>query len=378
MAKAKKQTGDGSESLKDKLMSLTKIQDAAFLDESDVFGVTETIPTNIPIMDIALSGDLDGGMLSWGMLQIAGPSKNFKTLYGLILCKSFLEANPDGYILFYDNEGGAGPSYFKAVGIPTDRVIHIPFNTIEMVKNDIAYKFEGDMDAKTGKFKGNGLQKGDKVMIFVDSIGNAASRKEAEDSATDKGTKDMTRAASLKSFGRVITPHLMSKQVPMVIVNHVYDKLDGSGGLVVGGGSGLYLSSQDIWVVRRKMIWDKQEQKFSETEFTIFIEKSRRVRERSTFTLVVDETGLQRYSGLFDIAVEAGLITQKGAWYSIPGVEGKSFYRKEVEFDPDFWAEFLDNETFKEYIRTKYLLTHGEQKLVADRIKQEVTEPIEE
>ena len=47
-------------------------------------------PTALPILNIALSGDVDGG-LSHGLSVVAGPSKHFKSLLGLILVKAYID-----------------------------------------------------------------------------------------------------------------------------------------------------------------------------------------------------------------------------------------------------------------------------------------------
>ena len=42
------------------------------------------IPTDIPMLNVALSGDIDGG-LTPGLTMLAGPSKHFKTSFALVL-----------------------------------------------------------------------------------------------------------------------------------------------------------------------------------------------------------------------------------------------------------------------------------------------------
>jgi hypothetical protein len=87
-----------------------------------------------------------------------------------------------------------------------------------------------------------GIVRGDKVIILIDSIGNLASKKEVEDALNEKGVADMTRAKQLKSLFRMATPYLTMKDIPMIGINHVYDTMSGlvptktvGGGCVVAG-----------------------------------------------------------------------------------------------------------------------------------------------
>ena len=64
-------------SLKEKLLknSTKKVQT---LDKSTVFQSQDSIPTMVPVLNIALSGSISGGLKS-GITGIAGKSRHFKT-----------------------------------------------------------------------------------------------------------------------------------------------------------------------------------------------------------------------------------------------------------------------------------------------------------
>ena len=65
--------------LMDKMMKSTKIKGADILEDSKLFSEKEVIQTEIPAINIALSGDLDGGLRP-GLTSIAGNSRHFKCL----------------------------------------------------------------------------------------------------------------------------------------------------------------------------------------------------------------------------------------------------------------------------------------------------------
>lgn len=193
--------------------------------------------TDIYSLNLAYSGDVFRGV-SDGVTCIAGKSKSFKTLFGLISCKAYLDAHPDAYMVFYDSEGGASKEYFESVGIDIDRVIYIPIMNIEELKFDIMEKLEAIREAykETKEYE--------KFVFFVDSIGNLASIKEVKDSLTGNSASDMgTRAKSLKALFRIITPYFTNYKMHLIAIMHTYDEMAAmgapkqimSGGCVVKG-----------------------------------------------------------------------------------------------------------------------------------------------
>ena len=91
------------------------------------------IPTSVPMINVALSGTVDGGITP-GLTMLAGPSKHFKTGFALLLASAYLKKYPDGVILFYDSEFGTPQSYFTTFKIPFDSVVHTPITDIEELK----------------------------------------------------------------------------------------------------------------------------------------------------------------------------------------------------------------------------------------------------
>lgn len=208
--------------LLDKIKKNSTIKDTAILAQSKFFTKKDMVPTAIPAINVALSGRLDGG-LTPGLTMWAGPSKHFKTMFSLIMAKSYMDKYPDAVMLFYDSEFGTPQNYFESLSIDMQRCVHTPITDVEQLKFDIMQQL-------------NNLERGDRVIILVDSIGNLASKKEVEDALEGKSAADMSRAKQLKSLFRMVTPHLTIKDIPMVVVNHTYKTLELYSKDVVGGG----------------------------------------------------------------------------------------------------------------------------------------------
>ena len=337
-------------SLKDRLIKNSTIDLTATLTDSKVYNKKDMIPTPVPGINIALSGNLDGG-LTPGLLVLAAPSKHFKTAFSLLMAASYIKKYPDGIILFYDSEFGTPESYFTSFGVPLDSVVHTPITDIEQLKFDIMQQL-------------NELKREDKIMIVVDSVGNLASKKEVDDALKGSSAADMSRAKQLKSLFRMITPHLTLKDIPMVVVNHVYMTQEMYSKPVVSGGTGVYYSADNIWIIGRQQ--DKDDKELKGYHFIINVEKSRFVKEKSKIPITVNfDSGINKWSGFLDLALEAGYITKpKQGWYATLNKEtgelGPNKRAADIIDNNDFWKTLLDTTDFANWIKNKFSLSHGE------------------
>lgn len=332
-------------SLMERIKKSSSIDIASVLDESEVFGERQVVPTEVPIINVALSGTLKGGLTS-GVTEIAGPSKHFKTGIALLLMRSFLNQYPkDGVILFYDTEFGTPASYFETFGIDMKKVFHTPVTDVEQLKQDIMKQLAE-------------MKRGDHLMIVIDSIGQLASLKEVEDALEGKTVADMTRAKAIKSLFRMITPHLRIKDIPLVVVNHTYMEIGMFPKAITSGGTGMYYAADTIWIVGRQQ--EKVDKDVVGFNFIINVEKSRFVREKSKFSISVPfGTGIEVYSGLLEIALEGGFVTKPmPGWYLKPGEKTK--VREADTKTAEFWNDILSNEAFNEYIRKTCEISYGD------------------
>ena len=331
-------------SLLDKLKKNSTISETAILAKSKFFAAKDMIQTSIPVVNVAFSGDLDGGFTP-GLTMWAGPSKHFKTAFSLLMAKAYQDKYPESVVLFYDSEFGTPQNYFTSFGIDTDRVVHTPITDVEQLKFDIMNQLSN-------------IERGERVMIVVDSIGNLASKKEVEDALDQKSVGDMTRAKQIKSLFRMVTPHLTLKDIPMVVVNHTYMEIGMFPKAIVGGGTGSYYSADNIYILGRQQ--EKDGQDLIGYNFIINVEKSRYVREKARIPVTVRfDGGISKYSGLLDMALESGHVTKPSmGWYakvdrSTGAIDGKKWRIADTE-SPEFWDSILVDESFKEWIRTNY------------------------
>jgi len=265
-------------SIMDKLKKNSKVKTTSILSESQFFNEKDMIPTDVPMVNVALSGSLDGG-LAPGLTVLAGPSKHFKTSFALLMASAYLKKYDDAVLLFYDSEFGSPQSYFETFGIDTNRVLHTPVINIEELKFDLIGQLEN-------------LDRKDRVVIVIDSIGNIASKKELEDAINEKSVADMSRAKALKGLFRMTTPYLTMKDIPLLAINHTYKEQGLFPKDVVSGGTGVYYSADNIWILGRRQ--QKEGTEVVGYDFIINVEKSRYVKEKSKSHVSVSwERGLE-------------------------------------------------------------------------------------
>ena len=331
-------------SLLEKLKKNSTIKDTAILSKSVFFAAKDMIQTSIPVVNVAFSGDLDGGFTP-GLTMWAGPSKHFKTAFSLLMAKAYQDKYPGSVILFYDSEFGTPQNYFTSFGIDMERVVHTPVTDVEQLKFDIMNQLQN-------------IERGERIMIVVDSIGNLASKKEVEDALEQKSVGDMTRAKQIKSLFRMVTPHLTLKDIPMVVVNHTYKEIGLYPKDIVGGGTGSYYSADNIYILGRQQ--EKDGADLIGYNFIINVEKSRYVREKAKIPVTVRfDGGISHYSGLLDMALESGHVTKPNVgWYAKVNtktgeVEGKKWRLADTEC-ADFWASIMADPTFKQWVRNNY------------------------
>ena len=335
-------------SLLDKLKKNTTIKDSAILSKSKFFTEKDMVPTEVPMINVALSGKLDGGIIP-GLTMWAGPSKHFKTAFSLLMAKAYMDKYPEAVLLFYDSEFGTPIKYFETFQIDMDRVMHTPLTDIEQLKFDIMQQFEN-------------IERGDKLMVILDSIGNLASKKEVEDALEGKSVADMSRAKQVKSLFRMVTPHLNLKDIPMIVVNHTYKEIGLYPKDIVGGGTGSYYSADNIYIIGRQQ--EKDGTEVVGYNFIINVEKSRYVKEKSKIPISVSfDGGISKWSGLLDVALESGHVSKpSNGWYAkvdrSTGEIGDKVRLADTQ-TAEFMEPILKDKDFQKFIQQKYEIAYG-------------------
>jgi len=208
-----------------------------------------------------------------------------------------------------------------------------------------------------------GLDRDDKVIVIIDSVGNLASKKELEDAINEKSVADMSRAKALKGLFRMVTPYLNMKDIPLLAVNHTYQEIGLFPKAVVSGGTGIYYSADNIWILGRQQ--DKQGTEIKGYHFVINVEKSRYVKEKSKIPISVSwDGGVQHWSGLLDVALSGNYVSKPSAgWYcrvdKSTGELVEPKVREKDTLSEEFWKPIIEETDFKQYLTNKYSILNS-------------------
>jgi len=334
-------------SVMDRLKKNSKLKHTEVLSKSKFFAEKDMITTDVPMINVALSGSIDGG-LTPGLTVLAGPSKHFKTSFALLMAGAYMKKYPDAIMLFYDSEFGSPQSYFESFGIDVERVLHTPITNVEELKFDLIGQLEE-------------ISRDDKVIVVIDSIGNLASKKELDDAINEKSVADMSRAKALKGLFRMSTPYLTMKDIPMLAVNHTYQEIGLFPKAIVSGGTGIYYSADTIWILGRRQ--NKKGTEVTGYDFVINVEKSRFVKEKSKVPVTVTwEGGVEKYSGLLEVGLAGGYVQKpSNGWYeSINPTTGELLtvnkVREAETSKEEFWTPIFEKTNFKEFVKKHYTI----------------------
>lgn len=330
----------------DKILKASKTKLASKLSKSKFFD-TETSATPVPVVNLALSGSFKAGISS-GLLMVAGPSKHFKSNLALMIAASYLRKHEDATLIFYDSEFGSKAEYFRSFGIDPDRVAHIPIESVEALRTESVNHI-------------NAIERGEKYIMVIDSLGNSASEKEIKDAEDGSNKADMTRAKVIKSTFRILTPKLKIKDIPCIAINHTYQTMEMYSKTVASGGTGVYYSSDDVWFLGRRQAEEGKEQGY---DFVINVDKSRTIKEGSKLIFSVRwNGGIKRMSGMFDLAVESGCLLEhspKKSWYQpfdpdTGELIGEAVYGKKKLTD-DIYMSLIKQTKFAKIVENNYKL----------------------
>lgn len=303
-----------------------------------------TIDTGSFALNAVVSGSIYGGVPNNKVTAFAGESATGKTFFVLGVVTQFLKDNPTGGVVYYDTEAAVTKQMMEDRGIDTRRVI--------IAEPDSIQKFRTHALKVIEQYEKNDEKDRPPMMMVLDSLGLLSSEKELADSAAGNDTRDMTKSQQIKGTFRVLTLKLAKVKVPMLVTNHVYDVI---GSYVpmkeMGGGSGLKYAASTIAYLSKKKEKDGTEVIGNIIKVKMF--KSRLSVENKEASVLLDyRTGLDRWYGMVDFAVESG-VWQKVA-NRIETDEGAKVYPKQIMKEPEKYFNEKVMSAIEDYVNNHF------------------------
>jgi len=292
---------------------------------ADMDDTTAFIDTGSYTLNALLSGSIHGGLPNNRITCLAGEQATGKTFFALGICKNFLDSNPDAMVLYFDTENAITSDMLDGRGIDTDRLAIVPVLTIEEFKTQALKIVNSYLEEEEAKRK--------PILMVLDSLGMLSTEKEMNDTAEGKNVRDMTKAQMIKAAFRVLTAKLGKANIPLLITNHTYQVV---GAYVptkdLSGGSGVKYAASTILFLSKKK--DKTDEGVVGNFITCKNYKNRFAKENMEIeTRLNYESGLSRYHGLAELAVEYGIFKSVSTRIELP--DGSKVFMKNINDEPE-------------------------------------------
>lgn len=335
-----------TDKLADKIFNnLKKLnENATKLSENTLSNVTEWLDTGCLSLNSILSGSLFGGVPKGRITIFSGESGCGKTF---ILNKILANAQNKGLVpIVFDTEAAIDKISVEGVGLDSSKTKYVPVGTVEKCRNQIM-KLLDDVEKEPELYG--------KIIISIDSLGNLASEKEISDAENNKSAMDMgLRAKQLKSMMRMITYKAAKTSTTIIASNHTYaDPASLYPSLVKNqsGGSGpIYMASILVQMASKNEKTNEdntndvaisEAKKFSGVTLKMLTTKNRIIPPFLACEVYLNfKTGLEKYSGIKDIAVSHNIIQKNGPSYNMG--DKKLGYYKNWREDENVWNDIVN------------------------------------
>ena len=294
------------------------------------------------VLNGIMTGSLYSGFPVGRITTVSGDSGTGKTL---IAAKAAANAQKNGYtVIVIDTEFAWDVNNVTSLGVDTEEVVIFNIGTAEEFKalNSKIIDLIKDTGVVAGKDEfGNDVMEYDKFFLIVDSLGALGTERERSNALEDNFAVDMGyRASQIKSGLRILTNNIGTCKVPTLITNQVYDDPNNANAAIKNVSGGKAVTYQPAVMVQFNMgrvsakkgtESDVLGVSYNGTTIKARTTKNRYMRAFLAVEMVIDfNTGLSKYSGIFDISKKLGII-EGSRTYTIAETGEKIGYRKDIE-----------------------------------------------
>jgi recombination protein RecA len=322
------------------------------LDDGAAEPPTYWFSTGNYVANKTLSGSFLNGIPQGRVAAYVGPSGCGKSF---LLANTMREAQKNGaFIVAIDSENALDNEFVGKIGVDTSRSAYkyVDVDTIP----DVVRVVSSFLKSYKAAYE-PGDPEAPKVLVCIDSLNMLSTETEAENfekgiAKGDQGQTNKQLKSMLKSFVRAIKHYNIS----IVCTAHVYknqDVLNGEGVWIVADAIKYALSHVALLTKLKLRAGEGAKRVAVGIELKVEGYKTRFTRPYQTVKIEVPyETGMDPYNGLFDVALELGIITKKGSWYVIG--DGENF--RQDDFYTEEFASIRSDVLIKcEASTTKFL-----------------------
>jgi RecA/RadA recombinase len=339
------------------------------IDSAQFGQIDHYIDTGSYALNRLISGSIYGGIPNNKVVGFIGKSSTGKSFVCGRIIKNAIKM---GYrIVHLNTEEDTFVQVMENMGVDLTKVRTYEMTTITQCKNWVINTL-GSVKEKHPDAK---------IMVVLDSYGNLNSSKEINDTAEGKSAQDMgLKAKEGKQLFSQLTKFCGRKKIPFIYTNHIYEQppANPKAPPVIkqsGGEAPTYMASAVVFM-RKLAEKDKTTKEITANKIFCRTEKNRLCKEGATAEMYLSmTTGPNKYYGLMEDAIEAGLIDNSSSGYYIPTLEGphqgkklreKQVYAYKKEIYTEEFLNKLDEYCQRVYKFPKVTDEDDEEEIVLD------------
>lgn len=321
--------------LKKKIEKASKGSHVSVLSESDIAQIDTWISTPSYRLNHILQNDLFKGIPEKSLVGVVGEYASFKSSVSALLAS---DAQNNGFqVIIIDTEGSWTKEFTSRWGIKAEDALYIYESMIDNVTNIIGQILDSDDE---------------KFFIILDSLGGLETNKLFDEAVKGDIKSDQGQLQKkIKRMLKLLVSVIKKKKSIGIIAGHMYAGPAASMFAEtehIGGGKYFPLSLDILLSSKKKKKIDKDKNVIG-TLITLTSLKNRYSPPGRTCEIDIDFTnGINKNHGIIDLALDAGLIEQKGAgWMTNTLTEEKVQGSEKAEV----WIDDKLLEKLNEYIK---------------------------
>jgi len=308
------------------------------LTESKYSKISDWISTGDMGLNRIISGSVYHGIPSGRVTMLSGESQSGKSFVTSKIIENALVENNYDLVDVLDSEGGMTDEMFsdRVTDEHKEKIEHTLIETVEDFAVIARKKLNLILEVKK-------LDPDFKALMIVDSIGMLPIEKILKnlDDQNRLPADQGTRAKILNSAIQALMTLTVKADVPLVLLNHVYDDPSGMVSKIKSVSGGKRATHSGHVCIQTSKIFEKDPNRtlkngkpfYQSTVLKMFTTKNRVVKPfYETDIYLSYSNGLQYpYFGLWKPCMDYGIIkSPKQGWYTIPIIGDKSYRRADI------------------------------------------------
>lgn len=309
---------------------------------------TTWLNTGCYVLNYLISGDFKKGVPLSKVTMFAGESGSGKSVMAAYCMKDALKQGVS--VHYIDTEDATTTDWIERVGVDSNDPNFVRIQTNNM-KNIIKYVNEV-VASYDEAMEGVPEEEQPGLLFVLDSLGGMFSEEEEEKmgSGDFQMTDGMRKAAANAKFINAMLNLMASKKIGMLMTNHVSTSMDQySDDTISGGKKVIFLSSIIVQITKNKLKEDEFGNKIKDEvgiTSSVKVQKTRFTKPfERVYVLIPYNTGINPYSGLFDLFEKKGYLVKEGIKYHYKSlVTGEEkFFLKAKEYGPEQYEFMMDD-----------------------------------